>query len=235
MARIRSIKPEFFTSEQIAECSPNVRLMFIGMWCFSDDYGVSPANVHRIKTQVFPSDPFSKDEIRVWVNKLIEVGLVQEYEVGGEKFWFITGWDKHQKPDCKTGLYPRPDGNVGAKIRRMSVEQSPNVQRTFTDHSCKEKEKEKEKDKEKEKEIARSDKPKRSSPLVDDEFITSLKNDPTYEGIDIDHEVGKATRWVDANPGRKMSKKFFTNWMNNVSKPPKKREEEATIKTCTFL
>ena len=118
MARIRSIKPEFFTSEQIAECSPNVRLMFIGMWCFCDDYGVMPASVMRLKMSVFPSDGFSKSEIRVMVDQLISVGLIQEYVVDGEFFWCVTGWNKHQKPDCKTGLYPLPNGEKGEKIRR---------------------------------------------------------------------------------------------------------------------
>jgi hypothetical protein len=32
MARIRSIKPEFFTSISIADLSRDARLMFIGMW-----------------------------------------------------------------------------------------------------------------------------------------------------------------------------------------------------------
>lgn len=31
MARIRSIKPEFWVSEQIGECSTNARLTFIGL------------------------------------------------------------------------------------------------------------------------------------------------------------------------------------------------------------
>ena len=100
MARIRSIKPEFWTSEQIAECSPNARLMFVGMWNFSDDYGVSPASCHRLKTQIFPSDPFTKDQIQSWVTELIEQKLIVEYEVSGEKYWWVTGWDKHQKPDA---------------------------------------------------------------------------------------------------------------------------------------
>ena len=39
MARIRSIKPEFWTAEQVMECSPMARLLFIGMWNFCDDGG----------------------------------------------------------------------------------------------------------------------------------------------------------------------------------------------------
>ena len=83
MARIRSIKPEFWTSEQIAECSPNVRLLFIGMWNFCDDYGVHPASEMRLKMEVFPSDSFSKDDIRRMIDELLANGLLAEYEVDG--------------------------------------------------------------------------------------------------------------------------------------------------------
>ena len=56
MARIRSIKPEFFTSEQVVDCSPTARLLFVGLWCFSDDAGIHPASSRTIKMQIFPGD-----------------------------------------------------------------------------------------------------------------------------------------------------------------------------------
>ena len=146
MARIRSIKPEFWTSEQIAECSPNARLLFIGMWNFCDDYGVHPAKVGSLKMQVFPADDFTKSDISAMVQELIKNGLIVEYSVNGESYWFVTGWDKHQRPERKTGLWPRPDGKIGEKIRRTFGEHSANDQR-------KDEQKEKEKEKEKEKDI----------------------------------------------------------------------------------
>jgi hypothetical protein len=39
MARIRTIKPEFWTDEKVVECSFEARLMFIGMFNFADDKG----------------------------------------------------------------------------------------------------------------------------------------------------------------------------------------------------
>jgi hypothetical protein len=135
MARIRSVKPEFWTSEQIAECSPNARLMFIGMWNFCDDYGVHPASCARLKMEVFPADAISSADVRRMIGELLANGLIQEYEIDGSLYWLVTGFDKHQKPDTKTGKYPLPDGSVGGKIRRKNTEYSANVQRTFGDHS----------------------------------------------------------------------------------------------------
>jgi hypothetical protein len=42
MARIRTIRPEFWTSEQVTECSMPARLLFIGLWNFCDDGGRMP-------------------------------------------------------------------------------------------------------------------------------------------------------------------------------------------------
>lgn len=146
MARIRTIKPEFWTSEQIAECSPNARLTFVGMWNFCDDYGVHPASCARLKMQIFPADAFTKSDVRGFIEELINNDLIQEYEVDGETYWHVKQWDKHQRLDQKTGKYPRPDGKIGEKIRRMNSEYSANEQRTFDAHSPPEKEKEKEKE-----------------------------------------------------------------------------------------
>ena len=48
MARIRTVKPEFWTSEQVAECTPIARLAFIGIWNFCDDNGIHPASIKRL-------------------------------------------------------------------------------------------------------------------------------------------------------------------------------------------
>jgi hypothetical protein len=96
VARIRSIKPEFWSSEQITECSVNARLMFIGMWNFCDDAGRKVASVKRVKMEVFPGDDFSFSDIRGWMDELIAHGLVTEYESQGQSYWAVTGW-KHQK------------------------------------------------------------------------------------------------------------------------------------------
>ena len=42
MARIRTIKPEFWASEQVMDCKPVTRLLFIGLWNFVDDFGRAP-------------------------------------------------------------------------------------------------------------------------------------------------------------------------------------------------
>jgi hypothetical protein len=106
MARIRTVKPEFWTSEQVVECSPNARLLFIGTWCFSDDAGIHPASTKRVKMEVFPADPFTDADVQVWIDELHRVGLLETYDVEGALYWRITGWSRHQKIDRPTFKFP---------------------------------------------------------------------------------------------------------------------------------
>ncbi|STV36571.1 primosomal protein I [Klebsiella pneumoniae] len=40
MARIRTVKPEFWTDEKVVECSIPARLLFIGLFNFANDNGM---------------------------------------------------------------------------------------------------------------------------------------------------------------------------------------------------
>ena len=129
MARIRSIKPEFWVSEQIAECSTNARLTFIGLWNFSDDNGVHPAKPKTLKAELFPMDALPAADVAVWIDELIRVGLVAEFMHEGEAFWHVTGWARHQKIDRPSFKYPSPIDPNSTPTRRGLAEHSSNTRR----------------------------------------------------------------------------------------------------------
>lgn len=130
MARIRTIKPEFWASEQIMECSPTARLLFIGMWNFCDDGGNHSASVKTIKAEVFPGDDIGIDVVSGLVSELVSQGLLFEYEVAGKHYWHVTGWH-HQKIEKPTVKHPEPPENLlsfvekSSSIRRAVAERSP--------------------------------------------------------------------------------------------------------------
>ncbi len=135
MARIRSIKPEFFTSEQVVECSPNARLLFVGLWCFCDDGGVHPASAKRAKMEVFPADDFSEADVCAMVDELISAGLLAKFEADGKTFWNVTGWH-HQRIDKPTYKFPSPPtGQNSDNVPRGLAEHSTNGCRTVGDRS----------------------------------------------------------------------------------------------------
>ncbi len=142
MARNRMIKPEFWTSEQVVECSPNARLLFVGLWNFSDDAGRHPESTRRVKMEIFPGDPFSLDDIQRWVNELIKAGLIQRYEVEGAGYWAVTGWKKHQRIEKPTIRHPSPPSELEAENRRAVVERSSSGRRAVASKGKEEKGKE---------------------------------------------------------------------------------------------
>lgn len=132
MARIRTIKPEFWTSHQVAECSPTARLLFIGMWNFCDDSGIHPGNEVRLKMEVFPADNFSRNEIIAMLNELEKAKLIEVYNVEEQEYWRVTGW-KHQKIDKPNYKFPLPDGST--PISGGFADRSTNSRRVVVDHS----------------------------------------------------------------------------------------------------
>jgi hypothetical protein len=124
MARIRTVKPEFWTSEQVVECSPNARLLFIGMWNFCDDGGNHPASLKTLKAEVFPADDcFTMAQIEAMVAELFAHGLIIEYAANARKYWHVTGWH-HQKIDKPSYKHPP-----------YIAEQSPNGSRMIDEPS----------------------------------------------------------------------------------------------------
>ncbi len=120
MARIRSIKPEFWTSAQIIECSTNARLLFVGLWNFCDDQGRHPASPKQCKAEVFPSDDFNIETIQRMLDELSSNGLITFYVSDNIKYFYVNGWH-HQKIDRpQKAKYPDP-----------CIEDSSNDRRAF--------------------------------------------------------------------------------------------------------
>jgi hypothetical protein len=128
MARIRSIKPEFWTSEQVADCSPTARLLFIGLWSFCDDQGVHPASAKRIKMEVFPADSFTIEQMDGFIAELLNAGLLTKFTAEGDDFFAVTGW-KHQKIEKPTNKYPAPPS------RKTIADHSPTTSREVAEPS----------------------------------------------------------------------------------------------------
>lgn len=120
MARIRTIKPEFWTSEQIVACSANARLLFIGLWNFCDDGGRMPYSVKNIKMRIFPGDDISSESIRGMIAELsssdLGMPLVIIYEIEGKQYLQVTGWDKHQRIQRPSYQFPDRSGVIPPSV-----------------------------------------------------------------------------------------------------------------------
>lgn len=108
MARIRSIKPDFWTDEKVVELSAFARLLFIGLWNFADDEGRMAYSPKKIKMQIFPADTLDISEL---FGEIRGENLVEIYSVDNTEYLQITHFSKHQKIDKRTPskLPPNPD------------------------------------------------------------------------------------------------------------------------------
>lgn len=91
MARIRTIKPEFFTSEDIVALKPLARLLYVALWCEADREGRMLWKPRTFKLRYFPGDSIDLEPI---AQALIDAGLVVIY--GGGKYAYIPKFSTHQ-------------------------------------------------------------------------------------------------------------------------------------------
>ena len=98
--RIRTIKPEFWRSEDIAALSIEDRLLFIGLWSYVEDNGVGRDEPQLIQCDLYPLDTFTEASVRTHggLMRLSQQGLITRFEgPDGRRYLQINSWDKHQK------------------------------------------------------------------------------------------------------------------------------------------
>lgn len=98
MARMRTLKPGFFSNEALAEVSPIGRLLFAGLWCLADREGRLEDRPKRIKAEVLPYDKTDVDRL---LSSLAEHGFIERYEVDGDRLIQVINFKKHQTPHIK--------------------------------------------------------------------------------------------------------------------------------------
>lgn len=111
--RIRSIKPEFWRSDDITALGIPTRLLFVGLWSYVDDNGVGIDDARRIVADLFALEDDqqeARDMVRDGLATLSRALLITRYSVSGKRFLHITNWEKHQKVDRPNkARYPLPE------------------------------------------------------------------------------------------------------------------------------
>ena len=201
MARIRTVKPEFWTDEKVVELSAFARLLFIGLWNFCDDDGRMIYSPKRIKMQIFPADNLEISEL---FGELRGTSLITVYTVENIEYLQINNFTKHQKIDKRTASrHPCPPNPT-------------ELPRIPTTDSIKEGIKE---GKGKETTLASNEKISFSAQAGwtgINGHIAVWKQ--AYPALDIEIELAKARAWLIANPKnqKKNYARFLTNWFSRA-------------------
>ena len=102
MARIRTIKPEFWEDEKLAKLPVHARLLFIGTWNFADDNGALLANPVLMKSHIFPYEDIGISTISEWIDMLMENGMLIRTTYNGKDYLVIRKFLIHQKINRKS-------------------------------------------------------------------------------------------------------------------------------------
>lgn len=135
MARIRTIKPKFWDDTKIGRISRDARLLYIGLWNFSDDIGVVIGDSIWLKSKIFPYDQIQIQQFEKWMNELVINGFICLLSYKGERFIYLLNFTRHQvinKPNYDDLNIPKL--LIDSK-KDSFMEQSRNNTVSFTEQS----------------------------------------------------------------------------------------------------
>lgn len=121
MARMRTLKHEFFQHDGLSELPRDVRLMFAGLWTLADRDGRLVDRPKKIKFSLFPGDTdVTPEVVDQWLWALANhwERFVVRYEVDGERFIEVRNFRHHQRPHPHESPSEIPASDVeGSQIR----------------------------------------------------------------------------------------------------------------------
>ncbi len=98
MARIRTIKPDFWQHPKTGSVSRDARLLFIGLLNEADDEGRMRYSAKRLAGVLFPfDDDVTPSELDCWVGELERVALVARYVAEEAAYLEVCGFTEHQR------------------------------------------------------------------------------------------------------------------------------------------
>jgi hypothetical protein len=109
MSRIRTLKPEILEDAKTSRLSDACWRTFVSLILLADDHGNLHAEPDRLEAAIFWGSRDPRDTFANILETLASVSLVEFYEVRGQRFAHIVGWDRHQKVDKPSRpRVPRP-------------------------------------------------------------------------------------------------------------------------------
>lgn len=107
MARIRSIKPEVRKSDTVAAWPREVRLAWVYLWGYLDDFGRGKDDMRLIVAECFPLDrDVTERKMERWITLMAEGPELDEadeppplcrYEVRKKHYLHAIKWSDHQR------------------------------------------------------------------------------------------------------------------------------------------
>jgi len=100
MARIRTIKPAFFSSLSNADLPIPTRMTWIGLWTYVDDKGRAVDDARLVKAAIWPlDDAYTAKKVEADLVTLEKAGKIGRYIHDGQRYFAVVKWKDHQRID----------------------------------------------------------------------------------------------------------------------------------------
>jgi len=90
------IDPKFWQDDKMMSLTPMHRLLFIGIWNFSDDGGIHKNSDNMLKAEVFPGDDITVEEVGRLKDELIQQELIIPFNSEGIELFYVKNWKIYQ-------------------------------------------------------------------------------------------------------------------------------------------
>lgn len=125
MARIRSVKPEFWLDRKLARLlTRDERMLYMGLWNHADEHSRALGDPNVIKGAIFPYDAdLTVEKLVVMLDSLDCAGVALPYEVDGDPYLFLPKLADHQRlePGKVKSRYPAPPPDLNARPMRVTA------------------------------------------------------------------------------------------------------------------
>jgi hypothetical protein len=130
MARIRTIKPEFFESQKLGSLSILARLTFTGLISLADDEGRGRAGIMFLIGRIHPyAQDVTPANLQLAIEELVSADLATIYQIAACDYYQLPGWDEHQRIEKpRPSALPAPEG-YSSTPPRLLTEGSPTTPR----------------------------------------------------------------------------------------------------------
>lgn len=111
MARIRSIKPEFWVDRKLARAtSRDARMLYVGLWNFADEHARLIGDPDYLKGQIFPyEEDLDAVAVKGLLDELVAFGVAVPYVAHDEVFLYLPTLAKHQRLQPEKVASKHPD------------------------------------------------------------------------------------------------------------------------------
>ena len=194
--RIRTTRPEYYTSPTVGEMTWDARLVFHDLWSYVEDNGVNYDSARLFKSACMPYDGDQViDRIEAAFDELARLGCIIRYERDGHRLLFIPGFRKWQRvphPGVCHFLPPEGYDRMGFTTSNESLttsNESLTTSRAFSRSSSRSNSEKKEEENKfsssKENEESVTDSTADDYILSDDKHAADVRISRDYPGLDL--------------------------------------------------